>query len=145
MIDLTPMVQAVLSLAATVITVMVIPFIKSKLNANKLDELQKWAAIAVKAADQMFWGENSGTDKKNYVTDFLKSKGYTINAAALETLIESEVQQLVRRPASAPAPQSPQVPQAAAELPQSPAEIPLSPPLAAPVPADGPKTRPESD
>lgn len=92
--DLTPVLQAVISLAATVITAMVIPFIKSKTSAQQLTRMQSWARIAVKAAEQLYPKPDSGKDKKAYVLKFLNQHGFTLDAATLDALIESAVNTL---------------------------------------------------
>lgn len=91
--DLTPVLQAIVSLAATIITAMVIPFIKSKTSAQQLARMQSWARIAVKAAEQIY-PPGSGEIKKAYVMKFLNQHGFTLNEATLDALIESAVNTL---------------------------------------------------
>lgn len=93
MIDLTPVLQAVVSLSATVITVIFIPYIKSKVSAQKQEQLQLWAKIGVAAAEQVY-AAGSGEQKKRYVLNFLESQGFKVDANTLSTLIESEVKHL---------------------------------------------------
>ncbi len=62
-IDITPVVNAVIALAATVVSVFLIPWIKSK-------------------------------EKKQYVLEFLKSKGFDLNEESVNNAIEAAVKQL---------------------------------------------------
>lgn len=92
--DLTPILQAVLSLGATIITVMVIPYIKSKTTTEQQSQLKSWARIGVAAAEQMYSGSGRGLEKRKYVVHFLNSKGYDVDVDTVNALIESEVNQL---------------------------------------------------
>lgn len=94
MIDLTPLLQAVLSLGATIITVMVIPYIKSKTTTEQQSSMKSWAHTAVKAAEQLYPKSGSGKVKKAYVLNFLNQHGFTVDDATLEALIESAVNTL---------------------------------------------------
>lgn len=93
-IDLTPILQAIVSLGATIITVMVIPYIKSKTTTEQQVQLKSWAKIGVAAAEQIFSGSGRGVEKRKYVVDFLNSKGFNVDLGTVNALIESEVSQL---------------------------------------------------
>lgn len=94
MIDLTPILKAVLVLLAVAITFYVLPWLKAKLGKEKFNELKSWAEIAVKAAEQIFDGPGKGEEKKAYVLAFIESMGFTVDAEAIENLIESAVLEL---------------------------------------------------
>lgn len=53
-----------------------------------------WVNIAVEAAEMIYTGTGRGEEKKQYVLDFLNSKGFTLNTAEIENLIEPAVLQL---------------------------------------------------
>lgn len=91
--DFTPVVSALVALCAAVITYVVIPFIKSKTAAQQRDELLKWVQIAVAAAEQIY-NQNDGEVKKQAVLDYLKEKGYDIDAKEIDTAIEAAVIEL---------------------------------------------------
>lgn len=67
---------------------------KNKLNATQLETLRGWVKIAVQAGEQLFKGTGRGAEKKQYVLDFLASKGVVIDTESIEALIESAVQEL---------------------------------------------------
>ncbi len=93
-IDVTVIVNAVIALIAAVISVFVIPWIKSKTTAQQREELVAWVKIAVSAAEQIYKGEKRGEEKKQYVLDFLKSNGFTVDDDSENAAIEAAVKQL---------------------------------------------------
>ena len=93
-IDITPVVNAVIALAATVVSVFLIPWIKSKTTAQQHSELVAWAKIGVAAAEQIYVGQGRGDEKKQYVLEFLKSKGFDLNEESVNNAIEAAVKQL---------------------------------------------------
>ena len=54
--NITTIIQAVFALIAAVITVIVIPYIKSKTTAQQQAEINAWVKIAVSAAEQIYNG-----------------------------------------------------------------------------------------
>lgn len=94
MTDITPIIQAVIALVFIVIGVIAIPWIKSRTTSDQLKQIMSWVNIAVLAAEQLFKGIGRGEEKKQYVIDFLKSKGYYIDAEKIEAMIEAEVAKL---------------------------------------------------
>lgn len=93
-IDITPVVNTVIALAATVVSVFLTPWIKSKTTAQQRSELVAWAKIGVAAAEQIYVGQGRGDEKKQYVREFLKSKGFDLNEESVNNAIEAAVKQL---------------------------------------------------
>ena len=89
-IGITPVVNAVIALAATVVSVFLIPWIKSKTTAQQRSELVAWAKIGVAAAEQIYVGQGRGDEKKQYVLEFLKSKGFDLNEESVNELKPGE-------------------------------------------------------
>lgn len=94
-LDYTELFQAIIALAATLITTFLIPFIKKKLSAEKMQELKRWVGIAVKAAEQLYSGK-TGLEKKEYVVSFLLSKGIVFDVDEVNAMIEAEVYKLTQ-------------------------------------------------
>lgn len=94
-IDYTQLIQAVIALASVLITTFIIPLLKRKLSAEKLEELKKWVGIAVSAAEQLY-GSKTGQQKKEYVLSFLLDKGIVFDAAEVAAMIEAEVYKLTK-------------------------------------------------
>ena len=75
MIDLTPIMEAIIALVVAVITAFVIPWLKGKIDADKLEQIKLWVTVAVEAAEQLYNGTGRGEEKKAYVVKFLQGKG----------------------------------------------------------------------
>ena len=88
MVDLTPIITAVLTLIFSLITAFLIPYIKTKVSAEQFATIKLWAA------EMLYVGSGRGEEKKKYVIEFLNSKGFTLNAEEIENLIESAVLEL---------------------------------------------------
>ena len=91
MIDLTPLAEAVIALLAALITVYVIPWIKSQTTTAQREELNAWVKIAVQAAEQIYTEPGLGATKKQYVLDYLDSKGFALDEDSLDKMIEAAV------------------------------------------------------
>ncbi|MBQ8503319.1 MAG: holin [Clostridia bacterium] len=96
--DITAIIEIVVAVLSALVTTFLIPYIKKKLSAEKLAELQKWVGIAVEAAEQIY-GSKTGEKKKEYVVSFLLSKGIVFDKEEVDALIEAEVHKLVQTPA----------------------------------------------
>ena len=94
--DITPIIEIVVAILSALVTTFLIPYIKKKLSAEKLAELQKWVGIAVEAAE-MVYGSKTGKEKYEYVVSFLLSKGFTIDTEEISALIEAEVYKLSQK------------------------------------------------
>ncbi len=92
--DITPILEAFLTLAATIITLMVVPYLKSKLTTEQQVQLKAWVNIGVAAAEQIYRGPGHGESKKRWVLTFLQDKGYKVDIDTLSALIEAEVNML---------------------------------------------------
>ncbi len=94
-IDYTELMQAIIALVSVLITTFLVPLLKSKLSAEKLEELKKWVSIAVNAAEQLY-GSKTGQQKKEFVLSFLIDKGIVFDAAEVATMLEAEVYKLTK-------------------------------------------------
>ena len=94
MVDLTQIIVAVLTLVISLITAFLIPYLKTKVSAEKLDTIKFWVNIAVEAAEMIYVGTGRGQEKKDYVVQFLNNKGFTLNVSEIENLIEAAVMEL---------------------------------------------------
>ncbi len=90
-IDITSAIEALIALFAAIITVFLIPWIKSKTTAAQREEIEAWVGIAVFAAEQLFAGNGRGEEKKAYVLNYLSKKGFTVDKKSLDLMIESTV------------------------------------------------------
>ena len=86
MIDITPIVNAVIALLAAGVSVFLIPWIKSKTTDAQRKELLEWVKIGVAAAEQLYKGQGRGEEKKKYVLEFLASMGFTVDEEAINEI-----------------------------------------------------------
>ena len=94
MVDLTQIIVAVLTLVISLITAFLTPYLKTKVSGEQLETIKFWVNIAVEAAEMIYVGTGRGQEKKEYVVQFLNSKGFTLNVAEIENLIEAAVMEL---------------------------------------------------
>lgn len=87
MIDLTPVLQAVISLAAVLITSLLIPWIKANIDTKKQQMLAGLIKTLVYAAEQIYVSGGTGDEKYAYVERELRKRGYTVDAAAIEAAV----------------------------------------------------------
>ena len=89
---------AVIPVLGTVLTVYIIPIIKSKIGNENLAKYEYWASLAVKAAEMLWVETGHGEDKKQYVVDFLNNmfnkNKIVITEQQIEILVESAVKQM---------------------------------------------------
>lgn len=93
MIDLTPIVQAIIALLAAMITAFVIPWIKSKTTLEQREMLLSITTSLVFAAEQIY-GAGNGDEKLAYVIGQLEDRGYTADVAAIEAIIKEQYELL---------------------------------------------------
>lgn len=82
--------EVIVSIVSIVITGIIIPLAKSKLDADKLKKAQLIVGEAVKAAEQIF--EHGDNDRKyEYVVACLEKAGIKLKKETVEMFIESAV------------------------------------------------------
>lgn len=96
MVDLTPVVQAVITLLAALITYRLVPWIKARTTEQQQANLAALASTLVYAAEQLF-GANHGAEKLAYVTDILRKRGYDVDSQEVLAVVEAAVNQMVPR------------------------------------------------
>ena len=88
MVDLIPLLQAVIALIASIITLKVIPWIKARTTAQQQVLLRSTTEILVRSAEQLY-GSGKGQDKLNYVEIELERRGYQVDTAAIEASVRA--------------------------------------------------------
>lgn len=89
-IDLTPIVQAVLVVLSALITHRLIPWIKARTTAQQQSNLLAAVNTFVYGAEQ-FFGAGNGQQKLDYVQQALKSAGYNVDAQEVMATVEAMV------------------------------------------------------
>lgn len=98
-IDITQVVVAAFALLSAVITYIVYPWIKSKIGSAQWDNVCKWAAAGVQAAEVLFDGIGLGDEKRDYVMKFIRDKckefGITFDETEARIALENAWKQMV--------------------------------------------------
>lgn len=89
-INLTEIIKAVIALVSVLITGLLIPYIRTKMDTEKFAKLSELVNIFVGAAEQLYTSEQ-GTEKKQYVLAKLAEAGYRVEEAEIDAMIESAV------------------------------------------------------
>lgn len=92
--DYTLLFEGVLTILFALVTMYVIPWIKTKVSAEELTEIIKWVKIAVQAAEMIYKESGMGEAKKAYVQTFLEDKGIRYDERQIDSMIESAVLEL---------------------------------------------------
>lgn len=77
-INIDIMVKVIIPILEAIITYVVfliVPFIRQKTTKEQRENIYFWVRVAVQAAEMIFNEKGKGKDKKQYVIDFLTSKG----------------------------------------------------------------------
>ena len=77
-----------------VITVYLIPLLKSKLSQQELEKVKAYVNDAVRAAELLITGTKQGQAKKEWVINYLKEHGIKVDEEQISALIESAVYEL---------------------------------------------------
>lgn len=86
MIDLTPIINAIIALLASIITIKVIPWIKAKTTNEQQAMLRATVKTLVFAAEQIY-GASNGENKLEYVCEMLRDKGYDVDRIEIEAAV----------------------------------------------------------
>lgn len=93
MIDFTPIVEALITLAVTAITVFLIPWLRERYGTEKLAKAQGWVQVAVLAAEKLY-GAGKGDEKLAYVETFLASHKIKLDTGALKAMVNAEIKKM---------------------------------------------------
>ena len=91
LIDLTPVAKLLIYLAALAVTRYLIPLLKEKAGQERTKRLMRYAEIAVRAAEQLYPEGGTGTEKLNYVLQYLRQYGFDLSTDELRAAVEAAV------------------------------------------------------
>ena len=88
--------EVVLTLAVAVITGVVVPYVRSKIETDKLSKLDYYVKLGIRSAEQIFEGDGKGEEKKKYVVNYIteiinRNLKIDITPEELDTIIEGMV------------------------------------------------------
>ena len=89
--DYTQIISAVIALISALVSAFLIPWLKTKIDADKLQTLRTYVEIGVKAAEQLY-AATDGEEKKAYVINFLAEHGIRFDVSTIDQLIEAVLQ-----------------------------------------------------
>lgn len=93
MIDLTPLMNAIIAFLAAIILRYVIPWVNAQTNAKQRENVLAWVDVAVAAAQQLYY-HLDGETRLQYALDFLKQKGFDIEDDVILDAVEAAVLKL---------------------------------------------------
>ena len=93
MIDLTPLLQAVISLLAAIITVYFIPWLKAQTTARQREMISAAVHTAVYGAEKLY-GAGNGAEKLVYAREWLRSQGFEIDPERLTMEIDAAIREM---------------------------------------------------
>ncbi len=93
-INIDLIVKVIIPILGAIITYILVPLIKEKTTKEQRENAYSWVKIAVGAAEQMNEAGLITIPKKEYVVEFLVSKGINVDMNKLDAMIESAVNEL---------------------------------------------------
>ena len=95
MTDITPIIELLVTVLAALCSIVIIPYIKTKLNRAQLDKAVQWVEIAVSAAEEAARaGLIDKTAKYVYALELLERQGVTFDEATTQAMIDAKVWEL---------------------------------------------------
>lgn len=87
MIDLTPILEAIIALIAALVTYKLIPWLKARTTESQQAILMATVRTLVYAAEQLY-GAGKGKEKFTYVRQKLQEKGFDVDVDAIEAAVK---------------------------------------------------------
>lgn len=93
LLDLTKLAQAIISLAAGIVSLYLVPWLRSKLTNEQLSKAKSWVQIAVYAAEKLY-GAGNGDQKLAYAEEILRKHGIRLDTATLKAMIDAQIKEM---------------------------------------------------
>ena len=93
MLDLTPLVEAIIALAAAAITMFLIPWLKARYGNETLEKARGWVQIAVYAAEKLY-GAGNGDKKLAYAEQVLAQHKIKLDTLTLKAMVDAEIKKM---------------------------------------------------
>ncbi len=93
LVDLTPLLQAIIGIASVLVTGFLIPWLKTRFSAEQLTKAQNWVQIGVYAAEKLY-GAGNGDSKLAYVEALLAQHRIRLDTQTLKALVDSEIKRM---------------------------------------------------
>ena len=86
MIDLTPIIQAIIALLAAIVTYKVIPWLKARTTNEQQSMIRAAISTAIFAAEQIY-GAGAGAEKMDFAIEYLRKKGFDVDRVEIEAAV----------------------------------------------------------
>lgn len=96
-INLTPIIQAIITLLAALVTYRLIPWIKASTSEKERTILSTAVQIAVFAAEQIY-GAGHGEQKLDYAVAWLHEQGFDVSRVEIEATVYDLINQYKKPP-----------------------------------------------
>lgn len=93
LLDLTQLAQTIISLAAGIVSLYLVPWLRSKLTNEQLSKAKSWVQIAVYAAEKLY-GAGNGDRKLAYAEEILRKHGIRLDTATLKAMIDVQIKEM---------------------------------------------------
>ena len=93
MIDLTPIINAIIAVLGALALRYVVPWLKARTTAAQREDMLVWAEIAVAAAQQLLY-QADGEARLEYVMQYMAQKGFDVDDGAVRNAVEAAVLKL---------------------------------------------------
>lgn len=93
--DITPYLQLLLTFIGLILTGVLIPWIKTKIDAGHMAKITKYVDVFVLAAEQLY-GAGNGREKLEYVAAALRAKGYILDIDSVTDEVRAMIEAAVR-------------------------------------------------
>lgn len=93
LLDLTQLAQTIISLAAGIVSLYLVPWLRSKLTNEQLTKAKSWVQIAVYAAEKLY-GAGNGDQKLAYAEEILRKHGIRLDTATLKAMIDAQIKEM---------------------------------------------------
>ena len=92
-INLTPLFQALIALFSALVTVYLIPWLKSRTNTEQQAYISAAVHTAVFAAEKLY-GAGRGDEKLAYATEWLAAHGFDLDGETLKAEINAAIREM---------------------------------------------------
>ena len=93
LLNLTQLAQTIISLAAGIVSLYLVPWLRSRLTNEQLTKVKSWVQIAVYAAEKLY-GAGNGDQKLAYAEEILRKHGIRLDMATLKAMIDAQIKEM---------------------------------------------------
>lgn len=93
MIDFTPLLEALVVLLASVVTMVIVPALRERYSNEQLEKARSWVQIGVYAMEKVY-GAGNGAQKLAGVEALLAEHKIKLDTSALKAMIDAEIEKM---------------------------------------------------